>query len=365
MLTFKKSGTLLMISFIMLFILSACTQGNGTSQTPEQNQEGIQVESKTPEPSNEPSPSIPPEEKQEEVVTFDPVVLFELTEYDLVKPVTEIPYYAFGNIEYVTEEGIKSVAEGHSPWRGSPVYAAETLTQNLIPREIEVEPFSEILSQDKTLIGLSKGQIQFKVVRVENENQADELTVVDMNVPDLGTFTISLQQLGNVGISFITQIVWQPEASETLQQLEGSITLFNLEESWFDKQTNEIPSYEKGRIGYLEQAAIDDHKEGHSVPLSDPLVQTIILISNLVPADYLPDPAIDEQLGKSTPKDDVRKIVTSNDIEFTLLNNDDSEDYNIIEVKVPDFGKYLVIIKRSNSQDSLIGLIQKIEFQSI
>lgn len=305
------------------------------------------MESNTPEPSNEPSPSIPPEEKQEEVVTFDPVVLFELMDYDLSKPVTEIPYYAFGNIEYVTEEGIKSVAEGHSPWKGSSVQAAEILTQNLIPE------------------GISANQVKYNVVRVENENQEGELTVVDMIVPDLGTFTISLQYPGNAGISFITKIVWQPESSKALKQLEGSIALFDLEEGWFDKQTNDIPSYEKGRIGYLEQAAIDDHKEGHSVPLSDPLVQTIILIANLVPADYLPDPAIDEQLGKSTSKEDVRKIVSSYGIEFTLLNNDDLEDYNIVEVKVPEFGKYLVTIKRSNSQDSLIGLIQKIELQSI
>lgn len=345
--TVKKSVPLLMISLMMLFIVSACTQINGPSQQPELNQEKAQVETNIPEPSNEPSPSVLPADVQEEAVTFDPVVLFELTDEDLSKPETEIPYYSFGNIGYVNQEEIQGFAEGHYPWRGDSVQAAEILTQNLIPE------------------GVSSEQVNYSVVRVENKLQTDELTVVDMTVPDLGTFTIHLQYPKENGVfSFITKIVWQPESSESLQQLEGSVTFFNLyEEEWFDKPTSEIPAYNKGSIGYFEQEAVDSHNRGSSVPWSDPLVQALIRMANLVPMEYLPDPAIDEQLGKPISKDDVRKIVTSNDVEFILLKNEKSEDHEIVEVKVPDFGKFTVTMMRSKSPDTGITFIQKIVFQ--
>lgn len=188
MFSFKKAVPLLMI---MVVLLSACSQNIEALQQLGQNKEESRVEKDTPITSNE--PSIKLDKELEEADTFDPIVLFELTEDDFKKPATEIPYYSFGRIEFITQEIIQGFAEGHFPWRGSPDHAAELLTQNLIPA------------------GVSPDQVSHNRIRVENENQADELTIVEKIVPDLGIFTISLQfHPESGGICFISKIVWQP-----------------------------------------------------------------------------------------------------------------------------------------------------------
>lgn len=345
----KRSRTIsfLCMTLLMLLMITACSQANSASPPVDQNQnqEEIPMETNDPEALNESSTLST--EDQEENITFDPIVLFELTEDDLSKSETEIPYYSFGNISFVSQVELEGFANGSYPWKGDPVQAAQILTQNLIPE------------------GVSADQVSYNVVRVENQHQADQLTVVDMIVPKLGTFTIQLQHPNEAVFSYITKIVWQPESSEVLQQFEGSVTFFELHENWFDKPANDIPSFSKGSVSYFEEAAINSFNEGHSVSMNDPLVQTITEITNLVPVDYQPNPAIDEQLSKEISEDVVRKIVTSNDIEFAMFNNESSEYHDTVKVKIPNFGKYTVIVKRSSHNDTQIGVIQKIVFESI
>lgn len=326
MLIFKKSIPLL-ISMMMLFIVSACSEASGSLQQAEQNQEGTNIETRTPDPAKDPSSSISSEVKSEDVVTFDPVVLFELTDEDLSKPVTEILYYVFGNIGYVTEEVIKSVAEGHSPWKGSSVHAAEILTQNLVPE------------------GISADQVKYNVVHVENENQADELTVVDMIVPDLGTFTINLQYPGNSGISFITNIVWQPADSQSLDKLKDIMTepliIYNLrEEDHFSKDDLEFPSYQNGRIWFTTNKDIENIAEGHSPWRTVPFDTTEAYTRNLIPENISVDNIKwDGKLLKS-------QTLQSGEIGSTIAYETIREegDLTTFAVIVPTFGTYEVTL---------------------
>ncbi|WP_144941235.1 hypothetical protein [Paenibacillus sp. 32O-W] len=142
----------------------------------------------------------------------------------------------------------------------------------------------------------------------------------------------------------------------------GSVTILELDPGWFEKKTSEIPVYSKGDITHFEQAEVNSYNEGHSVTWGDPLVRTLIGISNLIPYDYLQDKAIDEQLSKGPYKaGEERKITTSNGIVFIQKQRDPGKTKtSVVEVQVPQWGTYLVTLM--NGQDSDIQIIHKIVF---
>lgn len=70
MFPYKKS--ILIISFILLIVLSACSQATVTSQPPESDRGETQLEMNIPQPANEPSPLMLPAEGQQETVKFEP-----------------------------------------------------------------------------------------------------------------------------------------------------------------------------------------------------------------------------------------------------------------------------------------------------
>lgn len=93
----------------------------------------------------------------------------------------------------MTKEEIQSVNEGHSPWKATPLLTAEFMTTNLIPEHTDMD------------------QAPYEIVRVENANQPDETTIVEVRVPRLGSYTITLKNAGNNTISFITHIEFQSD----------------------------------------------------------------------------------------------------------------------------------------------------------
>ncbi len=326
--------------------LSGCASQPSSSDANSNNEPVSAAQSNSPtqnEPSTPPKTQTeiqPTDDKEEEQdVTFESVILFELTDEDLSKPETHIPYYSFGNISFVTKELIQGFSNGSYPWRGDSVQAASILTQNLISE------------------GVSADQVDYNVVRVENQGQAGETTVVDMVVPNLGTFTIHLQHPNGAVFSYITKIVWQAESSKALQQLEGNVTLLELEESWFKQPTAKIPFFNKGNIDYFEQEAVDSFNQGHSVPWGDPRVRAMHSIAELIPYDYLQDEAISQQLG-----DRKEIITTSNGIVFTPQYESFQDRPAVVRVEVPNFGVYMVTL--NSGTDSSIAIVQKIEFKA-
>lgn len=121
-----------------------------------------------------------------------PLVIFRLSDSLLSRKATEIPYYAFGELTFITHNEIESVKEGHSPWKATPLMAAEILTANLIPA------------------GINKSDVTYTIAEVSQEGTPNETTVVEMKVPDVGVYNITLKYAGNSVISFITQIDFTP-----------------------------------------------------------------------------------------------------------------------------------------------------------
>lgn len=164
---------------VLILVVTACTSSNESISDSQKPRTDYQ------QPSEEQAPIAVKKQSQIESIT-----LFEVTGADLEKPISEIPYYALGSINFITEELIQSVREGHSPWRGSPVDAALILTRNLIPE------------------GINEDQLKHSV-EIDNENSVNEVTRVKLTVPELGNFIIRMQYPDNSGIVFITSIVWE------------------------------------------------------------------------------------------------------------------------------------------------------------
>ncbi|WP_019635344.1 hypothetical protein [Paenibacillus fonticola] len=177
---------LILPSTFLAISLTACTFApNSASQLPSSNQT---VQSTAPQKilfKDENDGTSVKEQKR--------LNIYSVPDHILQNKVTEIPYYAFGEISFVTEEDINSVNEGHSPWKATPLLSAELLTTNLIPTNI------------------NKDQVSYVVTKQLNPNKANEITTVEMNIPGAGVYTITLQYPENSPISFITQITFVSE----------------------------------------------------------------------------------------------------------------------------------------------------------
>ncbi|WP_256757884.1 hypothetical protein [Cohnella sp. WQ 127256] len=121
-----------------------------------------------------------------------PLIVYSVSEDTLQKDISKIPYYVRGDINYVTNEEVQSVNEGHSPWKSTPLLTAQFMTTNLIPE------------------GMAEDQVHYDVVNVENASEDNEITIVEAKVPGLGTYTITLQYAGKSSICFITKVTLQP-----------------------------------------------------------------------------------------------------------------------------------------------------------
>ncbi|MBU5442424.1 hypothetical protein [Paenibacillus sp. MSJ-34] len=297
--------------------------------------------------------------KEEKKVLMEPITLYEVDSKEFAKKTSEIPNYYKGEISYVTQAEMESFNEGHSVTLGSPLERTIIGISNLIPNEYLPDP-----SIDQQLAKEQGGTHLDKTVKITTANgivftknpynKETESTIVDVQVPEWGTYSVTWKTGQGSGIEIIQKITFQPEAENPMQ---GRITILELDDSWFAKKTSQIPNYRKGCFLYFEQAAVDSHNQGHSVPWSDPLVRAMLGIANLIPYEYLQDEAITQQL--SDRKD---AITSSNGIQFTPKYNSFQDRPAVVEVKVPNFGTYLVTM--NSGTDSGIAIIQKIVFEA-
>lgn len=294
------------------------------------------------------------EEKKAHKAHIEPITLYEVDVNEFSKKTSEIPSYNKGEITFWTDGETKSFNEGHNVTWGDPLVCTFTRITNLIPQDYLPDPaIDEQLSKvqgsttNKTVTLTTATGISFTKQPYDEVTGA---TVVEVKVPNWGGYTVTLKSGHDSDIQIIQKITFQPE---TENPMKGHITLLDLDESWFAKKTSQILSYSKGSSLYFEQAAVDSHNQGHSVPWSDPLVQAMLGIANLIPYDYLQDKAIDQQLS-----DRKETITTSNGIVFTPKYKSFQDRPALVEVKVPSFGTYLVTM--NSGTDSGIAIIQKI-----
>ncbi len=272
---------------------------------------------------------------------------------------SEIPRYDKGLITYWTDAETQSFNEGHSVTWGDPLVRTLLGIPNLIPYNYV---------QDRTIdkqLNEAQGGTFYKTFTVTTANgivftkkpydEKTGTTEVDVTVPRWGTYAVTLKHGSDSAIQIIQKITYERGPAD---RPSGSITILDLDNRWFERKTSEIPAYHKGKFDYFEQGSVDSHNRGSGVSWSDPLVQGMLGISNLIPFNYLADEAnaIGKQLseGKET-------VTTSQGIMFTM-KTDRNERPAIMEAKVPNWGTYTVTL--NSGTDSGIAIIQKIVFEA-
>ncbi|MFB9324926.1 hypothetical protein ACFFSY_03165 [Paenibacillus aurantiacus] len=147
------------------------------------------------------------------------ITLYELAPKLLDKKTTEIPSYHKGDITFWTEEQVNSFNEGHSvPW-GDPLVRTFLGISNLIPYEYLMD---ETIGEQMDKGG---GYDHVRTLRTQNNivftsqpyDDATRTTVVDVNVPDLGTYNVTLKTGTDSRIQNIMKIVFNPDPTSNIQ----------------------------------------------------------------------------------------------------------------------------------------------------
>ena len=144
------------------------------------------------------------------------ILLYALPENYLSMPAEQIPHYRCGELRYYTWQEYENRASGgHSPWMGDPLSAVPIFCQNL---------FEEYLTPSDYVDNYGPGIIGFETPRGTTVQQLSkettdgvQTTVIEINVPEDGCYTITFQVPpedvwpGYMGI--VTKILFEPKNS--------------------------------------------------------------------------------------------------------------------------------------------------------
>lgn len=120
------------------------------------------------------------------------ILLYALPEDYLSMPAEQIPHYRAGELHYYTmQEHNERAIGGHSPWMGSPLSAVPVFCQNLFEEYLIPSDYVEDYGPETTSFETPKGT----TVRQLDEKITDgvQSTVVEINVPNDGCYTITFQ----------------------------------------------------------------------------------------------------------------------------------------------------------------------------
>lgn len=133
------------------------------------------------------------------------------------------------------------------------------------------------------------------------------------------------------------------------------IVIYELEDEWFERPFTQIPYYMNGKIALREETTILQHQEGHQPWLADPFSLVVAFCNNLIPIE-VPFDEIDGKIGRLYYMPQPHSITTSNGIVITQKEQD------LMEISVPNFGRYEILFKNKLESDMNFMYLQKIIF---
>ena len=138
---------------------------------------------------------------QEELPVEPATLIYSLDDEWFQCPATEIPYYQRGMVTFLTSETIEQNLQGHQPWLESPIEVATSLCSNFISGH----PFSgdDILLSNAYEFKTKDG-FHIKVV-----SDANDIYIVDILTPDIGSLTVTMKSPYDTPILFITKIEYR------------------------------------------------------------------------------------------------------------------------------------------------------------
>lgn len=122
-------------------------------------------------------------------------------------PLTGIPYYQKGEMVFKEESFFRQWEEGHQPWLSNAVDVVTVMCSNLIGSDSDVQKiFDNKNIELHTAEELrTKNGIIIKVIdKIDNEVK------VELIIPSLGRYEITLESPDTIGVLFIKQIIFYP-----------------------------------------------------------------------------------------------------------------------------------------------------------
>lgn len=268
------------------------------------------------------------------------ITIYELDSKLLDKKTTAIPSYSKGDIFYWTEDQVNSFNEGHSVTWGDAIVRTFINIANLIPYDyLQDESISEQLTKlkgDPTSKSVTLTTRNGIVFTSQPYDYSTRTTVVDVDVPDLGVYKVISNASADSGIQNIMKITFKATPAATAKH---SITILDLDGNWFEKKSSELPIYSNGGL-----------TRSGEYPLTEkPLIQALRSTFNLIPGNETDMKTLERELdGKET-------IATlSNGVKLSLLSAAPSDSQITVEVQVPHWGTYIVLLAAAHNVKGLI-----------
>ena len=134
----------------------------------------------------------------------DAIVLFSLPDRYFDLPLTEIPYYSNGVIEFKEEYIFSQFNEGHQPWLSNAVDVVTVMCSNLIGQEIS-NNYSNVEIHTANQLKTKDG------VDISITDKTGGTTEVELTVPGKGKYDISLESPEGTAILYIREILFHPD----------------------------------------------------------------------------------------------------------------------------------------------------------
>ncbi|AOY75804.1 hypothetical protein BJL90_07760 [Clostridium formicaceticum] len=129
---------------------------------------------------------------------FQPLTVYHLADSFFELSPTQIPYYERGRIVYVEDDVFKQHEEGHQPWLSNPIDVVTVNCSNLIAQNAMI--LNEHVHYSKEELKTKNG-ISIKLLE-----EKEEIAEVEMIVPGLGKYHITLRSPKGTMIYFISRI---------------------------------------------------------------------------------------------------------------------------------------------------------------
>lgn len=120
-------------------------------------------------------------------------------------PLTEIPYYQRGEVMFKDETFFEQWKDGHQPWLANAVDVVTVMGSNLIGSDVQKTLDNKNIELHTAEELRTKDGIIIKVI-----DKVDNMQKVELTVPSLGKYHITLESTDTSGILFIKEIIFYP-----------------------------------------------------------------------------------------------------------------------------------------------------------
>lgn len=135
------------------------------------------------------------------------ISLYSVPDSTFSLPLTEIPYYQRGEAVYKDEFFFEQWNKGHQPWLGNAIDVVTVMCPNLIDGDIKKIFSNENIELHTAEALRTKNGIEIKII-----DKTDNNIRVELKVPGLGRYEVSLVSPETTGILFIKEIVFYPDS---------------------------------------------------------------------------------------------------------------------------------------------------------